>query len=135
MRTIISTGLGRLHLIQTAERLARAGVETRLICGWVPRNADSWLVKLVSRFVGRDLSSGMRKRLVNAPGLKVCTCFFAEAVAQILQRISRHVRWIGRSVGDLDWPLFGFQSRMYICDAEIFHVRSGAGQGLSLIHI
>lgn len=129
MKTIVSVGLGRLHLIQTAQRLADAGVCVRLICGWVPKRADSWLVKMASRIVGRDLSAGMRKRLVNAPGLQIGTCFCAEAFAQIVRRISKRARWVGRLLGGADWPLFGFQSRMYIRDADVFHVRSGAGQG------
>ena len=64
MTVILSSGYGRLHLAQSAEWLGRAGVWVGLVCGWVPKNPNSWLVRLCSKFVGRNLSAGMKKRAI-----------------------------------------------------------------------
>ena len=47
--SVLSSGYGRLHLAQSAEWIANAGVSVKLICGWVPKNFDSWFVRLCSQ--------------------------------------------------------------------------------------
>lgn len=138
MKVILSTGHGRLHLVQSATWLRKAGVDVTLLTGWIPKRPDGWLVKLASKIVRRDLSPGMKKRQV--PELKghVITCAFAEMVDQILRIIGRIFKLDMRKISVLGWKIFGRRSAMKLkhhsptptCHSHlIFHVRSGAGHG------
>ena len=134
---IISSGHGRLHFAQSAEWLARAGVAVKLVCGWVPRRADSLLVKVCSRIVGRNLSAGMKKRAqALAGGGEVCQCALTDFIVSgmfLLERRIMHGRLYGQ-IGAIGWRLFGLASRRWIkrftnARDVVFHVRSGAGHG------
>lgn len=129
MRVILSIGLGRLHFVDTASSLARANVEVLLICGWVPRKPNSLLVKLASKIVGRDLSSGMKKRIIKVPGVRVCPLGFVEFFYHAVRVVGIKMKLPVRSVQVFAWRLFGCFSRRGIVHADIFHCRSGAGQG------
>lgn len=125
----MSIGYGRLHLMTSAFWLANLGIKIDLICGWVPRNPSGMLVRLCSWLVRRDLSFGMRKRMISIPNVSVKSMPTAEFVQQ-------GVSWIIRRLGGPDvinsawvWSVFGVFSRRYIAGTRIFHCRSGAGQG------
>lgn len=135
--TLLSSGYGRLHLAQSAEYLGKADVAVKLICGWVPKNPNSWLVKLCSKVVGRNLSPGLRKRAITLPkGGKVYSCAWADFFCQGLFWIERKL-FKGRFngfVASLSWKVFGWQMLRYINKFArggnvVFHVRSGAGHG------
>lgn len=129
MKVVLSIGYGRLHLVTTAEWLAKCDVAIRLVCGWVPRRSSGFLVKLCSVLVGRDLSFGLKKRLIVDDKIKInsmpCPEFFDEALRLICRvtHVSTHV------ISAFTWSLFGWFSRRFIKDADVFHCRSGAGQG------
>ena len=86
MTTILSSGYGRLHLAQSAEYLGRAGVDVKLVCGWVPKNPDSWLVRLCSKIVGRNLAPGLRKRLIVLGKDEILDGKVSEIGAEILKK-------------------------------------------------
>ena len=131
MKVTMTLGYGRLHLVQSAQRLANLGVKIRLVIGWIPRNAQGGLVRLASRLCGRDLSAGLEKRrIAYSPNIEIRQMPFLEAVDALVRRILQrlHMPTVGWSV--LAWRMWGFFSRRFIAaDARIFHVRSGAGQG------
>lgn len=129
MRVIISIGHGRLHLLSSAYWIARAGVSVRLLCGWAPKTPKGLLVRIASRLVGRDLSAGFRKRVLAQPNHEVCSCAYAEIVDQILRLFCRALGISTHRVSSLGWSLWGFQSRFFLKKADVFHCRSGAGQG------
>ena len=156
MTSILSSGYGRLHLAQSAYWLGKAGVDVKLVCGWVPKNPDSWLVRFCSRIVGRNLAPGLRKRAITlAAGGEVCSCAWADFMCNALFIAERKI-FKGRyhhPIAEFAWSVFGWQSKRVIRrvandiltqrrrDAEgggsalekdcgaVFHVRSGAGQG------
>lgn len=134
MKVILSIGHGRLHLASSAEWLARAGIDIRLVCGWVPSNPNGWLVRLCSRIIGRDLSNGMAKRVINVPEVETCAMPLIDFGYQALLLMDRKV-FAGRLYGDVScvgWRFYGWGSRKYLRGAtsyQIFHCRSGAGQG------
>jgi len=131
MKVCLSIGYGRLHLVTAAECLAKAGVGVRLICGWVPRNPDGALVRLCSKIVGRDLSSGMRKRTINCPDVEIRSMPLADFMDQGMRQVDR-IAFKSQCVGmvaSLGWRLFGWLSRRHIKEVQIFHCRSGAGRG------
>lgn len=133
MRVIISIGHGRLHLVSSAQWIAKIGPSVRLICGWIPRNPNGLLVRLASKIVGRDLSVGMKKRMLSGVEYEACSCAFAEVCDQLLRIGCRLLHKSTLCVSSLGWSVFGFFSKRYIRDANIFHCRSGAGQGGAII--
>ena len=64
MKSIISTGQGRLHLIQSAIAIKDQGVDVKVITGWVPGKFFSdKLINNMGRLIGRsNLAYGLRKR-------------------------------------------------------------------------
>ena len=137
LTTILSSGYGRLHLAQSSEWLDKAGVEVKLVCGWVPRNPHGLLVCLCSRLVGRNLSDGMAKRAIKLSGCgEVIPCAWADFFYHGLL-------WLERKFSDgshrgkimaMAWKVFGWQSKRFIVKSgmkgrTVFHVRSGAGHG------
>ena len=137
MTSILSSGYGRLHLTQSADWLGKVGVSVKLICGWVPRNPDGWLVRLCSKIIGRNLSPGMKKRAITLKnGGEVFPCAWADFLCQGLFWLDRKV-FHGRKHGpaaEFAWKVFGWQTKRYIrrfarLGNVVFHVRSGAGQG------
>lgn len=126
---VISTGIGRLHLFQSALAIHDAGIHVVVVTGWVPSRADSLMVRLASFVVRRDLRPGMEKRLMSR-AFPVKSCFFAEAVAQIIRQLAHCMSPFLLDCEPLCWRLFGWQSKAYVCASyKIFHCRSGAGQG------
>jgi glycosyltransferase involved in cell wall biosynthesis len=131
IRSIISTGHGRLHLVTSAVAIQEAGVDVRLIQGWVPRYTPSWLINGVGRLVGsKNLAWGMNKR--RPPELRrdqLHSCAFSEFATQAM--------FLARRAGLMDhttaavrgWRMYGKACRKYIRDADIFHPRAAAGRG------
>lgn len=137
MTSILSSGYGRLHLAQSSDWLDKAGVAVKLLCGWVPKNPDSWLVRLCSKIVGRNLTPGLKKRMiVLGNGGEVCPCAWADFLCNALYMAERKLfkgRFHGK-VAAFAWKVFGWQTRRYLrkylgMGAYVFHVRSGAGHG------
>ncbi len=132
IRVIISTGQGRLHLIQSAIYIKKHGALVKVITGWVPSNwFPDWLINLLGRITGRKdkLAIGMRKRSPEALKTNLSGNWIAEFLVQGLFILSK-LRLIPRSDSAvLGWKAFGWLSRPRIKHADIFHVRSGAGAG------
>lgn len=129
MNVVMSCGYGRLHLVSSVKFLAKSGCPIRFICGWVPKNASGRLVGLCSRVVGRDLSSGMRKRVIDVPGVEIKSQTLLDFIDQGLRLLCRVFRISHHRIASMTWSLFGWGSRRYLKGANIFHCRSGAGRG------
>lgn len=133
MKVIISTGQGSLHLMQTAVSVKKKGIGIRVITGWVPGlfftdARINWIAKLGG--VKHDLARGLRKR--KPPGLAagdLKSCGFSEFFIQGLFKMSKYKFFSYSQSAVWGWKAFGKQSKKYIRDADIFHVRSGAGAG------
>ena len=131
MKVILTLGYGRLHLVQSAQRLANLGVKFRLILGWIPKNADGLLVRLASKIQGYNLAIGLRKRMVaHHPNIETRQMFFLEVLDALVRRVLRAFHCSAMWWSVIGWKLWGFCSRRFITrEAQVFHVRSGAGQG------
>lgn len=131
MRTIISTGLGRLHLVQSAIALNDIGVDVRLIQGWVPQHIPDPLLKWAGRWVGStNLAASMAKRRpIELPSAALHTCPWPDFKAQALFAMTRKGLLDHSRAAASSWISFGKCSRQYLHNADIFHVRSGAGRG------
>lgn len=134
-RAIFSTGLGRIHFIETACALQAAGEHVRLITGWVPSGKHDWLVDTAGRIVGRPhLSSrlAVRKASGAIPREAIHSCGLSEGIGAVFHHFLRGNSRMRPAAMRLAWQCFGLESRRYLHDAHIFHVRSGAGQGGAL---
>lgn len=131
-RVIISTGQGRLHLIESAKSLLQIGVDVSVITGWIPPvKLPDFIYSILSKLSGRkNLKAGFEKRRIpHLDSSHVHTCSTAEFFIQFLFILSKFKIIKRSSAAVIGWRFFGFQSRRYLRDVEIFHVRSGAGQG------
>lgn len=122
-KVLLST-FGPLHLIKSAQYLSKY-VDIVVIQGWIPKKKQKWVVKILSKIIGRDLMKSFVKRVpecLNGQNYGIASPEFC--------------LWIGKvfSVfGNVFTPrfaskLFGKLSCKYIDNQyDIFHVRSGSG--------
>lgn len=130
-RVILSTGPGRLHLVQSATHLSAHGVDMTLVQGWIPRHTDTWLVGTLARLAGhKHLGAGLTKRRPPDFRGKMKSCATAEFLHTFFTVTARKTGLLpAREAGYWGWRLFGWQTKRHLRDANIFHVRSGAGRG------
>jgi len=131
MRVIICTGIGRLHLVQSAQWLKRAGVDVSVIQGWVPHLSDKWLSLIGRAIKYQNFAHSMKKRCpVELEGRIKC-CTSAEFLYQVLVRISEHSHGLVSSskISRFSCCYYGWLSKRFLYGAQIFHVRSSVGQG------
>lgn len=131
IKSIISTGQGRLHLIESAKSLKKQNVDINLITGWIPsKKIPDRIINLLGKILRRNnLAYGLRKRYIPSLDGKIFSCTFSEFFIQFLFFLCNY-KFLNRDfAATTGWKVFGKQSKRYIYDSNIFHVRSGAGQG------
>ena len=132
LSVIYSTGHGILHFMQSVPAAKARGVRVKVITGWVP--SPGFPMKWVDRMgklIGRkNLSAGLsRRRPKGLDSEEVYSCGRSEFLVQLLFKLSTF-KLLKRDVSARwGWSAFGTQSKQFIRDADIFHVRSGAGHG------
>ncbi len=129
MKIIISCGMGKLHFHETARAAALGGADVQFIAGWIPGRGWRRLVDAIGRILGeRSLANRMQLRVVNHPRVTMRSNalgdFAGNAVMRSLKRFFPSGDLAGMAFG-----IYGATSRKWLHDANIFHVRSGAGQG------
>ena len=132
IRVILSSGIGRIHIIECAVSLLDAGVDVRVVTGWIPSRGMAPVARVAGRLLGRpNLDVRLRSRLAGGklPRSKIRTCGIIEGISQVGLRLAEQGALPYCATNRLTWQLFGFASRRYLRSADIFHVRSGAGQG------
>lgn len=131
MKSIISTGQGRLHLIQSAIAIKDQGVDVQVITGWVPGKLfPDKLIDNMGKLLGRkNLAYGLRKRSPEGlPRTAISTCSFSEFYIQFLFMLTSRKILSRDTAAQMGWRAFGTESKKYIRNSEIFHVRSGGGR-------
>jgi glycosyltransferase involved in cell wall biosynthesis len=133
MKVILSTGQGRLHFMQVAVYLKRAGLQIKVITGWIPgKFFPDKIINILGKLAGRkdNLANGLRKRTPSGLTLaELKSCGTSEFILQLLFKLSSYRLLKRADSAVFGWRIFGRQSCLYIKDADIFHVRSGAGCG------
>jgi glycosyltransferase involved in cell wall biosynthesis len=130
LKVIISSGVGKLHFHETVRSVASAGIEVDFVTGWIPRPGTDAFVDQLGRILGeRGLASRMRARFVDAPGVTIRSLAMAEFAGRAIGFLSKMKLLKGTTTGAWAFQLVGSATRKYLCDGDIFHVRSGAGQG------
>lgn len=129
MKIILSCGFGKLHFHETALAAARAGVNVEFIVGWVPSASSQRLVDALGSCIGEtSLFNRLRARTVDHPRVTVRSNALADFSVQAITRALRPVLTSGE-LGGIWLQLAGMASRKWLHEADIFHVRSGVGQG------
>ncbi|MDH6308287.1 glycosyltransferase involved in cell wall biosynthesis [Dysgonomonas sp. PFB1-18] len=130
IKVIISAGIGPLHFMKSAVYIYKL-TDLSVIQSWIPKNTDGWFVRLLSKLIKhKHLSTGLKKRKPVELKDRNYSCALPDFFLWGGVLINRIIKYPSRrNLAGWAWRLYGFQSRKYIKNAEIFHVRSGAGQG------
>lgn len=120
-KVLLST-FGPLHLIKSAEFLSKY-VDIEVVQGWIPQWWNKWLIGIASKIIGRDLSKSFRKRIPKALDGR------NHSIA-----VPEFYLWSGKRLGidDIEVKaatMFGRMTKSFLNDQNVFHVRSGSGQG------
>lgn len=131
MKVIISQGQGKLHLNETSAALKRGGAGILYITGWLPKKLNPWFVNSIGKIIGRK--ELYKLLLLRHPqGLsdkEVIACGKVEFYYWLLMILSK-LRLINHDKAITNgWKFWGTVTKKYISNADVFHVRSGAGQG------
>tara|TARA_Y100000389_G_scaffold112774_1_gene109896 strand:- start:698 stop:1966 length:1269 start_codon:yes stop_codon:yes gene_type:complete len=137
IKIIISTGQGRLHVFESAASLKKLGMKVKVITGWVPSvRTPDYLLNFLGKIIGRtNLAYGLRKRtstLINRNEINNCT--YSEFFIQFLFFLSKFRIIKRETAATIGWKAYGIESKKFIKDCHIFHVRSGAGKGGAINH-
>lgn len=129
VKVIISCGLGKLHFHETVRAAALAGVDVEFIAGWIPSKSQSRWVDVIGHLLGEiSLATRLQARIVDHPRVTMRSNAFAEFGGRAAARLWMPIAFREKLAG-IDFVLAGSSSRKWLHDADIFHVRSGAGQG------
>ena len=131
IKVILSQGQGRLHLIQTSISLKQVGVDVKYITGWVPRKIPKPIVNFLGGIVGKD---NLYKRLMvrhpaELTNKEVVYCTLSEFYLWALIFLTKIKLLSLDAALEKGWLFWGKSTNKHIENAQIFHVRSGAGQG------
>lgn len=132
VRSIVSTGPGRLHLLLTAAALLRSGEDVRAITGWVP---GPFALAAATAVVTFRASSTIvpriraRQQFDGFPKQRLRCCPVADLAGALAQRGTSAQSPAAAGRRCWAWRQFGRASRRHIHNADVFHVRSGAGAG------
>jgi len=124
MKVILST-FGPLHLIKSAKYLGSL-VDIRVIQGWIPAWWNRWILSLASKLVGRNLYKSFKKRVpeeIKGRNFSVSLPEFYLWFCKLL-KVGTPLSYCNQAA-----LMYGKQSKKYIKNADIFHVRSGSGLG------
>jgi glycosyltransferase involved in cell wall biosynthesis len=129
VKVIISSGIGKLHFNETARAAALCGIDVEFVAGWIPPREHSRLVDALGRRLGESsLASRMQARVVEHPRVTMRSNALGEFGGRAIQILLRPILSNGDRSG-LAFATAGAGSRKWLHDADVFHVRSGAGQG------
>lgn len=130
MKVILASGVGKLHLHETARAIAMAGVNVEFLTGWVPGHRSERAVNALGRLLGEaSLAKRMSARSVEHPNVIMRPIAWSEFAGRAIAHLDP-LKLLPPSISSgLDFRLAGWGSRKYLKDADIFQVRSGAGQG------
>lgn len=117
---VIVSANGPLHFIKTVQYLTPF-VDISLIQGWAPSGNNKFLIKVLSKLVGRDLSISLSKRVPDVLKGRNTSVGFPEFYFMLGNSILKKKLSYGTS------KLYGRLTKKYINNADIFHVRSGSG--------
>lgn len=130
MKVLLSTGLGRLHFAELADALVQNEIVPSVVNGWVPASFLKPLVDYFGQAIGRrQLYQRLTvRRRFDDLGCQSFGLFLPEFYERVALSLQKYGLYSESCYRTHPWELFGFLSRRAL-SGDIFHVRSGAGQG------
>ena len=129
MKVIISSGLGKLHFHETVRAAALAGIDVEFIAGWIPTKRQSRWVDALGNLLGEvSLATRMQARIVDHPRVTMRSNALAEFSGRAMTSLLKPIA-SSETLSGIAFAVAGARSRKWLHNADIFHVRSGAGQG------
>ncbi len=130
MKVIISTGPGKLHFHETAKAASSAGVDVEFITGWAPGPSQQRLADSLGRLLGENnLGKRLAARRVEGPRMRFRSMTLADFSVVAMGSLTRAHLVPQDKMSAFAFNVFGASSKKYLHDADIFQVRSAAGQG------
>ena len=129
-KTIISTGIGKLHFFEAGLALHKAEFPIEIITGWRPQGHQK-LINLFGNLISQsNLSNRLNdRRPFGLEDVPVHSCSLAEGFSVGLNLLAKYSIIPNTHASTIGFKNFGRSSKHFIENAAIFHVRSGAGQG------
>lgn len=131
MKVILSHGQGKIHFFESSKAIKECGAEVKIISGWRPKNIPRIFRFILEKLTGRN---DLHKRLSvrNFDGLtreEIIDNSKSEFFYRFLLVLNK-IHILPKIKAEVwGWKYLGYSSKKYITNSEIFHVRSGAGQG------
>lgn len=126
----MASGTGKLHFHETATAAALAGAQVEFITGWIPGPEQEKIADWLGTRLGEaSLAKRLRARVVDLPGVTMRPIAWAEFAGRGVSLLSRAPGLRNLDSSAWSFQLAGSASRKYLKNADIFHVRSGGGQG------
>ncbi len=130
MKVIISTGPGKLHFHETAKAASSAGVDVEFITGWAPGPSQERFADSLGRLLGEsNLGKRLAARRVESERMRFRSMAIADFSVVAIGSLTRAHLIPQDKMSAFGFKAFGAASKKFLHDAEIFQVRSGAGQG------
>jgi glycosyltransferase involved in cell wall biosynthesis len=130
LRVVIATGPGKLHFLESAAAIAKAGAEVNLLTGWVPSPRQERLADLVGTAIGEEqLSRRLIVRRLKGERITVTANGWTEAVGAAAGFAGRLPFADEDFTSALAFRIHGLRSIRHLKSADILLVRSGAGRG------
>jgi glycosyltransferase involved in cell wall biosynthesis len=130
MKLVLATGPGKLHFFDSAAALAGVGVEVNILTGWVPSKRQESLATIAGVLMGQpNLARRLAVRRMDLERVQVTANGWAEVLGTGLGILA------GTGLIDKDvaaasaFRLVGWSNSKHLAGADVFQVRSGAGQG------
>lgn len=124
VKVILST-FGPLHLIKSAEYLC-PHVDIHVVQGWIPTWWNKWFLAIASKIVGRNLFKAFERRTptcLDGKNTSIALAEFYLWACKLFKLLSPMKSSYYAA------KIYGLQSKPYLKNADILHVRSGSGFG------
>ena len=119
-RVMIAT-MGPLHLIKAAEYLC-THADLKVVQGWIPNKCTKWMIKPISKIIGRDLNKTIKKRTPKCLEGRNHGLLTPELLNNLGRLIVKN-----NALTISSHRLFGKMAKRYVNKIDILHVRSGSG--------
>jgi glycosyltransferase involved in cell wall biosynthesis len=130
MRVALSTGIGRLHFVDAAQSLIEAGVDLRLITGYIPNESHYPVIRAVGGLMRQpNLHRRLGSRRLDGYKCNTVGLIGPEILNAVGGIMGPFVNGADDMLSALAFRFHGWCSRKALAGCSVFHVRSGAGGG------
>lgn len=131
IKVLLCSGQGKSHFLHIVVPIKNVGYDVKILLGWIPNEKTKKIANFLGNLLGRK-NLYQRLSIRNVKGLnssEIISNPTPEFIFNFLILMNR-LGLVSKIFAEvLGWKLLGFMNKKYVKNADIFHVRSGAGQG------